>query len=293
MLLQGYLFVILSALGSAVLAVFYKLGFLMHVSMNDLLAMRFLGAAAILTVFAAITKKIQLSVIKSSFKDLLLQSAAYFLASLFYLMATRHLFAAVASMLFYLYPAMVVLIMTFFYHEKLTVKRMLSLGLVFLGCLMVINIFSQSFQINWHGIGYGFVSAVMFAVYIVRGQKTSREVGPIAIAALVTTISSLLAIIILPPPAILAGQLTVPHFLIGLGSAFLCTVLPVTLYLSGLARLGASRASITSTVELAFTIGFAWLFLNEKLLPIQLLGSAVIILGIVVLQTEKEPAGNI
>ncbi|AEG58706.1 DMT family transporter [Desulforamulus ruminis] len=286
--LKGYLYVILSAIASALLPVFYKLGYHMQVTTDTLLAMRFFISAAILMTLAVATKKIQWASLKPCLGTLAVQAVIYFASAVFYILATKYMLAAVASMLFYAYPAIVLLIMTLYYHEKLSVKRLISLGLVILGCLMVINLFSQDFDLNWQGIACGLMGALMFAIYIIRGQKISREIDPVTVIACITTICSLFVVLIFPPVTMFTSPLTLPQFLVGLGSAVFCTVLALTLYLMGLAKLGASRTSIISTIELAFTIGFAWLILSEKLSAVQLLGSASIIAGIIILQTETE-----
>jgi drug/metabolite transporter (DMT)-like permease len=65
--------------------------------------------------------------------------------------------------------------------------------------------------------------------------------------------------------------------------AAICTVVALRALLSGMARIGAVRASVLSSFEVVVTLSLAALFLGEKLGPRQVVG-ATLILGAVVFQ---------
>ena len=82
--------------------------------------------------------------------------------------------------------------------------------------------------------------------------------------------------------------------------ASVSTVMPIVLFMAGLARVGASTASIASTVEPVITVVLAWLVLGEVLGPLQLAGGALVLSAVVLLQirgtmprwrTSSQPAG--
>jgi drug/metabolite transporter (DMT)-like permease len=67
--------------------------------------------------------------------------------------------------------------------------------------------------------------------------------------------------------------------------AFIC-------YTEGINRIGATRASITATLE-PITAGLiAWLFLGETMEVWQLLGATLVITSVIVLQAGKKPEKN-
>jgi len=76
-------------------------------------------------------------------------------------------------------------------------------------------------------------------------------------------------------------------WIVGFGTAILCTVIPLFCYQKGLSLLGASRASILSTMEPAITIVLAGLILGETLTSSQLLGGLLIICGVLLLKLDK------
>jgi drug/metabolite transporter (DMT)-like permease len=61
------------------------------------------------------------------------------------------------------------------------------------------------------------------------------------------------------------------------------TLLPLSLYTIALSRLPAGNVAIAATIEPAVTIIFAALLLGQYLAPIQLLGAALIVGGVIVL----------
>jgi drug/metabolite transporter (DMT)-like permease len=71
------------------------------------------------------------------------------------------------------------------------------------------------------------------------------------------------------------------------------TVLPIACFLSGVRRLGPSRATILGTVEPPLTIGLSALVFGERLTPVQLLGALLVVSAVLIVQagarTGQEP----
>jgi len=71
---------------------------------------------------------------------------------------------------------------------------------------------------------------------------------------------------------------------------FLGTVLAFICYNEGIKRIGATRASITATLE-PITAGLiAWLFLGETMEVWQVLGAALVVASIIGLQMSRKPS---
>ena len=66
--------------------------------------------------------------------------------------------------------------------------------------------------------------------------------------------------------------------------ASVSTVMPIVLFMAGLARVGPSTASIASTIEPPFTVALAWIVFGETLGPLQLAGGALVLSAVVLLQ---------
>jgi drug/metabolite transporter (DMT)-like permease len=80
------------------------------------------------------------------------------------------------------------------------------------------------------------------------------------------------------------------------GVGIVSTFIAVLAFYAGAHRIGAARASIVSTVEPVWTIALASLLFGETLGPLQLLGGAMILAGVVIAQTgagERAPTSEL
>jgi drug/metabolite transporter (DMT)-like permease len=69
------------------------------------------------------------------------------------------------------------------------------------------------------------------------------------------------------------------------GVAVVATFVPVQAFYAGTQRIGASQASLISTVEPLWTIATASLIYGERLTPVQLAGGVLILGGVLLAQT--------
>ena len=72
-----------------------------------------------------------------------------------------------------------------------------------------------------------------------------------------------------------------------IGIAIVSTALAVQAFYAGARRVGAARASLISTVEPIYTIVLASILFHESLAPIQLLGGALIISGVLLAESGR------
>jgi len=69
------------------------------------------------------------------------------------------------------------------------------------------------------------------------------------------------------------------------------TFVAIQTFYAGARRIGAARAALTATVEPLIIVTLAWIFLDQRLSPIQLAGAALIVIGVVIAQTSPRPTG--
>jgi drug/metabolite transporter (DMT)-like permease len=62
-------------------------------------------------------------------------------------------------------------------------------------------------------------------------------------------------------------------------------VVPFGLFISGLRFLPPTQASIVGTLEPVIAAVVAYLILGETLIPLQILGGALVLVGVVIVQT--------
>jgi DME family drug/metabolite transporter len=140
------------------------------------------------------------------------------------------------------------------------------------------------------GIVAGFASAVLFASYTLLSEKAGETYGILA-ALLRGFLAASVAWIVFQSFRGWPSELFTPEHLplvlfVGLGG----TLAPFILYLWGVQRVRAERATITSTLEPVLVALFAWLWLGQALSPLQLGGGALIIAAVLSLQLKRTAA---
>ncbi|MDH5716925.1 MAG: DMT family transporter [Spirochaetia bacterium] len=199
----------------------------------------------------------------------------------------KYIDASVSSLLVYTYPAITVLMMTFFEKEKLTSSKIISIILTFCGLLFVIKIHESNLTgIDKRGIWFAFLAAFFYAVYNVLAEKNVKKVSPIKVITYCMIFVSILFVIFF-------GYRTYPSnwqvWLIAFLLGFICGFIPFVAYLYGVKIIGASKSTIVSSLGPAFTVTWAYIFLNERLDIFQILGMVLIITGILAIKLKKLP----
>jgi drug/metabolite transporter (DMT)-like permease len=127
-------------------------------------------------------------------------------------------------------------------------------------------------------------AAVIYSAYIITGARYTSGLSPIYSSAVIITSAALVYAIW----GVLSGELHLGVSALGLlwalGLALVSTVIAITLFFAGLRLVGPTRASIISTLEPAVTVALAAAVLNEAITIEQLLGGALILAAVILLQ---------
>jgi drug/metabolite transporter (DMT)-like permease len=82
-------------------------------------------------------------------------------------------------------------------------------------------------------------------------------------------------------------HISVPVWFLIVWNVVLGSFAPFLLSLSALKRLSATAAGIVATSEIAFAFATAWLWLQEELSALQVIGASIVLGGIVIAQTAR------
>ncbi len=197
--------------------------------------------------------------------------------SLCFFGALRTVPAGTVSLLLYLYPALVLAISALLFGEALTRRRIVALILSLAGLAVTVG---AGYGGDAAGLALGVGSALFYSVYVVVGGRYAWRVHPLAATTVVMCAGAVSNGALL----MASGSLTLPQGAAGWAGvlllALVSTVVATALFLSGMARVGASRASLLSTSEPLFTLLFAAALLGEPMGASQLVGGALIIAGV-------------
>ena len=193
---------------------------------------------------------------------------------------------ATALLLQYQAPVLVALYTVFVLRQRLSLRLVVALLSALIGCALVVRAYDvESLRPNLPGILAGLGTAVTFAFYILASRAALQRMtaGTLLTYAYV---SAALAWSAAAPP----WQLLARGFPADLWGAFLAiavfgTVIPFGLFIGGLRFLPAAQASIVSMLEPVVAAVVAFLVLGESLGPPQILGGALVLAGVMLVET--------
>ncbi len=283
--ISGTLFAILSACGYAFLPIFAKLAYREGLGPLDILVWRFVIASALLWLIVLLwLRNTSLRTLtRRDIVTLLVLGGVFAVIALLSFWGLARLPAAIYSPLFYTYPAMVALL-SMVMGECLPLPAWIAVGLAMVGCtLIAIAAGDRPAITNPLDIVLPLSSASLYAIYLTQASRRTGHISGVTsgVISISGTLVVLLVVAVLSagvrPPVTLSG------WGIAVGIAIVSTVVAVLAMFAGMARIGAARASILSTLEPVITVILATLLLRENLGIVQLGGGALIVLSALLL----------
>ena len=271
------------------------------VDATSLTSLRVTGAVVVFAAIAAVVRPGALQPPRG--RDLLLLFALGLIgvAALqwTYFVAIDRLPLGLALLLEYMAPVLVALWARFVQHEPLRGRMWVALALSVSGLAVVAQV--------WHGMAFaalgvlaGLGAAVCFATYFLLGESGVSEEDPVAVVLWSFLVAAVLMNLVDPlfgvDPDVL-GQTTsllgaldafsAPVWVLLVGIITLGTVTPFALELFALQRLPAKVVVVVAMLEPVGVSALGWAWFGESLTPIQVLGSAAVVVGIVAAQLAR------
>jgi DME family drug/metabolite transporter len=208
-----------------------------------------------------------------------------------YYVAIERLPVAVALVLQYTAPAMVVIWTALRLRAKPRNEVLFALLLALAGVALVSGLLGAEVgSADGLGIVMGIASAILFATYTLVGESVISTYGPLGAMFRAFSIAGAGWItwqVFNGWPAELFEPANLPRVLL---VGVMATLIPFFLYLWGVERVRAERAAIAATLEPVLGAVVAWLFLNQNLGVVQIIGGMLVIVAVILIQTgRKEP----
>jgi drug/metabolite transporter (DMT)-like permease len=286
---MGSFLVILSAFGFATLGLFGKFAYEAGFGRNEALFWRFGLSLPLLSLLLAVTRSFPTRA-KPFLLAVLLGMIGIGVESSVFFVTLQHLGAALTGIFLYLYPAFVALISHFFLRERLTKGKWAGVALALAGSVLTAGVIGGAADgmvsplEDPVGLLFGVITGGWYALYILAGDRLTRNENPLTMSAGVT-LGSFISFACLTLGGVIGGESF--HGVSGSkdwisvgGLALFATVLPFTTLYAGMKRTGAVKASLLSTLELVFTVILASVFLGEKLTLWQGVGALLILISV-------------
>ncbi|MEY2900273.1 MAG: hypothetical protein RL247_439 [Actinomycetota bacterium] len=215
-----------------------------------------------------------------------------------YAFAIELLPVGIALLLEYLAVLLVALVAFFIFKEKVHLRLWMAIGLVIIGLVVVAEIWAST--LNPLGVMWGLLAAITLATYFLVGERGLKKISPLALSFWTMSIAALFwapfsgwwtfTLDTFSTTVSLGGTLdhiSVPVWFLIVWNVVLGSFAPFLLSLSALKRLSATAAGIVATSEIAFAFATAWLWLQEELSALQVIGASIVLGGIVIAQTAR------
>ena len=216
----------------------------------------------------------------------------YYISSLLDFMGLQFVTASIERLILFIYPTLVLLMNSVLFKQKIKPIQWLAVILTYAGLLLAFFSevdfdSSQNENFLW-GSFLIFVCAFTYAAYIVGSGKLIPMVGAIkfnSYAMSFACVGVLLHFFVTSEQSLI--ELPAKVYTYSFLMAILSTVIPSYLVTLGIKRIGSDTAAIVGSVGPVSTILLAYFFLNESIFAMQIVGTAMILFGVLLVSRGK------
>lgn len=192
---------------------------------------------------------------------------------------------AVASILLYTAPSIVVMLSAVLWREPVTRKKLLALGLTLVGCACVCGVFAGDLTVTPAGILLGLGAGFFYALYSIFGRYALRA----GYSSMTVTVWTFIfagagALLFIRPAELIPAAADGAMWLTAAGLVVISTVAPYLLYTAGLSRVESGRASIMASLEPVVASLVGILVFHEPLSGLTAAGIVCVLAGVVILR---------
>ncbi|MBN1222220.1 MAG: DMT family transporter [Candidatus Aminicenantes bacterium] len=193
--------------------------------------------------------------------------------------------ASNSSIIVALAPALIALLSSFLKHEKLHMLAWAGIVLSFVGFYLVISIKSGGVQFSRQSLQGDllvFCGNIFWAIYTVFSKPMLNRISPLKFAALTMSFGTFfyLPFCVKDMMDISFEAISVRVWAILLYSAIFSLVIPYIVWYASVKRVGNSKTAIYDNLIPVLTILFAYMLLDERITPVQAVGTVVILAGV-------------
>jgi len=292
--LIGYLMIVAATVLFGFNGTLSRLLFDDGVSPTTLVEMRMLiGGVCLLVVLLASRRK-EMKVPRRSAGWLFAFGLSLAFVTFTYFVAISRLPIAIALVIQFSASAWMVLGETIWFRRRPSVYVLVALLLTFGGILLVTGVWRLSLNgLNSIGLLFAALAILTYIAYLLLGRRVGRDIPPLTTTGLGALIAGAFWLVAQPPWSIPANTWTPNHlFLISLVGT-IGMAIPFSLVLGSLRRIDATRVGIASMLELVAAGVIAYFWLGQHLDGWQLMGCLLVMIGVAILQYEKQDVQNV
>jgi drug/metabolite transporter (DMT)-like permease len=168
-----------------------------------------------------------------------------------------------------------------------SVKKIVSVLIVLIGTILATNVINTKIQLDWRGIVLGLLSATSFTTTMFTANRVATNISS-AQRSLYMLFGGAIIVFVFA----FLTQTTAFNFAIfmkwGIVLSLFGTIIPPLLMNAGFPHTGIGLGSIVSALELPVSVLMAYFLLNENVNTVQWFGIVLIILAIIIMNTNNK-----
>ncbi len=293
----GIVFALLAAVGFSAKAILVKLAYLDSVDAITLLALRMVFSVPFFIGIALWAWRRHAAPLNTHDRLLVLGLGliGYYLSSYLDFLGLQYISAGLERLILFLYPTMTVVLSALIYKRVIGRMTLAAMALCYAGIALV---FLHDVGVKQGGaVVLGatlvFASTLSYSIYLVGAGHAIARIGAMrftAYAMVVASAASLLQFMVMRPMTALDLPLRV--YELSIAMAIFSTVLPVFMLSFAIRRIGSGSASLIGSIGPVSTIYMAYVFLGEHISLLQIIGSALVLGGVLVISMNSKRGGK-
>ncbi len=212
----------------------------------------------------------------------------YYLSSLLDFMGLQHISVGLERLILFLTPTFVLLMTALVLKRAIRRVEWIALALSYCGIVLV---FVHDLRVAGNHAVLGSLlvlgAAMSYGLYLLLSGEMVRRIGSLRLVSYAMCVSSAACIaqfFLLRPAALLIQPM--PVYWLSIVNAVFCTIFPVFMTMTAVARIGATTASQAGMIGPVSTLFLGALVLNEPITLVQLAGTALVLSGIYMLSKK-------
>lgn len=289
---SGIVLCVLGAICFSTKAIFVKLAYRdTSVDAVTLLALRMIFSLPFFVV-TAITASSKQSNVRFTAKQwmyiALIGCLGYYISSLLDFLGLQYVSAGIERLVLFIYPTLVLLMIAVLFREKIKPKQWIAVIITYSGLLIAfiaeVNLQAESNENFLLGVSFIFACAFTFAAYIVGSGRLIPQVGA---GKFNSYAMSFACCAVLVHFFVTSDQSLLHHeplvYVYSACMAIFSTVIPSYLISEAIKRIGSDNAAIAGSIGPVSTILQAYFFLGEPMSLLQLMGTAFVLAGVLLI----------
>lgn len=255
---------------------------------NSVLFYRYLFAVIIYGLWLHFVKKVSLNISLKELFPLMILGIFFSLSSLTLFEGFKYIDAGIACTILFIYPVLVALIMSIFFKEKITKTTIISILLTSIGIALLYK-GKTGLTLNLHGVLVVFLSALLYAIYIVGIKKIKliQHVNHSKMSFYIILFGLLVYIYNLRFHENLQIIDKPIYWLLPVGLAIFPTIISIETINISIKLIGSTATAILGALEPLTAIFFGVLLFQEELTIRIIVGVILILLGVILIVTRN------